>query len=361
MALIKGTKKADYIDPTLITPGVNGGPATDAADHINGFAGDDEIHAGGGNDIMLGEAGNDRLFGDDGDDQVDGGDGHDHLWGGLGSDGLVGGAGNDRIDGGDGADRINGGRGNDVETGGGDADIFVISDGKDVVTDFSPTAHDVLIDFESVAGQGEILRVSEYAGLYAGLLWSDSFYAADNDASTFTGGFSNVLNSGEAAGSLNGRLGYASGTISSPDQDFDLVSGYFAAISLDGIGELDVTFEGIDDGQVVATLTVDNISEAKNFIEFGDDFLSVDTLKITAIQGVAGAGSSFLAMDDLTLRYYDGDGDLLQVASAAEINTLLASATTDGAGNTILSSGNNSTTLLGVDPTQVTADWFIIG
>ena len=30
MALIKGTKKADYIDPTLITPGVNGGPATDA-------------------------------------------------------------------------------------------------------------------------------------------------------------------------------------------------------------------------------------------------------------------------------------------------------------------------------------------
>ena len=72
MAIIKGTKRADYIDTNNFTPaGVVGGPATDGDDFISVFAGNDEVHAGGGNDILQGDVGNDKLYGDEGNDQID--------------------------------------------------------------------------------------------------------------------------------------------------------------------------------------------------------------------------------------------------------------------------------------------------
>ena len=39
MAIIKGTKRADYIDTDDFTAGVVGGPATNGADQISGSGG----------------------------------------------------------------------------------------------------------------------------------------------------------------------------------------------------------------------------------------------------------------------------------------------------------------------------------
>jgi len=39
----------------------------------------------------------------------------------------------------------------------------------------------------------------------------------------------------------------------------------------------------------------------------------------------------------------------------------LVSATADAAGNTVMSLNGNSTTLLGIDPAAVKADWFLLG
>ena len=342
------------------------------------LAANDEIHAGDGKDIVMGDAGNDQLFGDAENDQIDGGTGNDLLWGGDGDDGLVGAAGNDRLNGEAGKDRLNGGKGDDVATGGSDADVFVISEGNDVVTDFTPvSARDVLIDFEGLAPQGEQVVVPVD---YLGLQWPaqatsenfvPSFYAWDDDYPSIVDlpGATNVLELGEAVGAFYEPFNFEgfSASFSSPDQDFDLVSGYFAAAAPppgEG-GAYNVTFEGIDDGNVVATLFVADMSAEQNFIEFSDQFRSIDTVRITTefVDGIPVPGvteSGVLAMDDLLLRFYE-DEDKLQVGSASDIAALIASATGDGAGNTILSQGGNTTTLLGVNPAAVTEDWFIIG
>jgi hypothetical protein len=348
VALITGTKKGDYIDTNLVTAGVLGGPATDGADQISGLGGDDEIHAGAG------------------DDQVDGGAGDDFLDGGTGNDSLVGDAGSDRLYGGDGVDRLNGGKGNDVETGGAGDDVFVISSGHDVVTDFAPPQY-LLIDFEGIAPQG---GSAEIPVDYLGLQWADNVVgpsvnarAYDNDAfNAFSPGMGAVLTSGEAVGVTNADPGSSFISFSSTGQDFDLVSGYFAAVLMPDSGRLDLTIEGLDDGVVVGTLTIQDLSQTKNFITFGDDFKSIDTVNISTSVVVAPSQMFYntnVAMDDLLLRV--SHGDRLEVSSVSEMQSLIASATSDGAGNTILGQGGSTTTLLGVDPSEVNAEWFVIG
>ena len=366
MAIIKGTKQGDYIDTLKVTKGVVGGHATDGDDIISVSIGNDEVHAGGGRDILQGDLGNDKLYGDDGDDQIDGGGGNDYLQGGAGNDGMVGAAGDDRLFGDDGNDRLNGGAGNDVSTGGTGADVFVISAGRDVVTDFSPlTARDVLLDFEGISG-GEIAVPVDYKGLQwpadvPGLSGFTSITASlfGSEPENFPG-LMNVY-SGKAAAYMAG----GSFSFSSASQDFDFVSGDFAADQMPDSGRLDLIIQGLDDGVVVGTVTVEDISELKNSITFGDDFQSIDQVQISYVLVQSpNPGESFrasIAMDDLLLRFYDLNGEKLQVGSAADIAALVASATGDGAGNTVLSQGGNTTTLLGVDPAAVTHDWFVIG
>ncbi|RMC32441.1 Hint domain-containing protein [Paracoccus alkanivorans] len=70
----------------------------------------------------------DTLTGDDGANRLEGRAGNDSLAGGKGADTLDGGDGNDTLDGGNSSDSISGGAGDDQ---------FTVSDGHDVITDFT--------------------------------------------------------------------------------------------------------------------------------------------------------------------------------------------------------------------------------
>lgn len=98
----------------------------------------DTIDGGAGNDTIFGEAGDDVLTGGTGNDELDGGTGNDTLNGGADDDVLNGGAGNDELDGGAGNDTLTGGVGDDTLIGGTSDDVFVYNpgDGNDTITDF---------------------------------------------------------------------------------------------------------------------------------------------------------------------------------------------------------------------------------
>lgn len=94
-------------------------------DTMYGFAGDDRLFGDHGNDLIDGGSGNDLAIGWAGSDTLKGGDGDDRLYGDYGpsdfiywqppaADYLYGGAGNDYLDGGFGADLMYGGSGNDT-------------------------------------------------------------------------------------------------------------------------------------------------------------------------------------------------------------------------------------------------------
>jgi Ca2+-binding RTX toxin-like protein len=67
-------------------------------------------------------------------DYLDGGAGNDSLFGGGGADTLIGGDGNDRLDGGAGTDRLEGGLGNDTYVLGADSDVVIDTGGNDTIT-----------------------------------------------------------------------------------------------------------------------------------------------------------------------------------------------------------------------------------
>ena len=124
---------APAIDP-------DGGGARDH-DVLNGGRGNDTIYGGGGNDLLIGGdgddfldggSGNDILIGGDGDDTLLGGSGHDVLFGNHGNDALYGGSGNDLIFGGHGDDLLFGGTGNDTLHGGHGDDRFHDGAGEDL-------------------------------------------------------------------------------------------------------------------------------------------------------------------------------------------------------------------------------------
>jgi Ca2+-binding RTX toxin-like protein len=96
-------------------------------DELNGSNKDDVLKGKGKSDIVKGSKGNDYLYGDKGGDILKGGKGADVLQGGRGKDELSGGGGKDIIYGGNSDDEI---------SGNGGKDIFVLSRGKDIITDF---------------------------------------------------------------------------------------------------------------------------------------------------------------------------------------------------------------------------------
>ncbi|MBJ3764351.1 hypothetical protein ILP92_16540 [Maribius pontilimi] len=148
---IRGSAEADYFYSNK-----SGG----SSEVINGYAGDDVIHASTGHDTVFGGKGNDaiaggldddRLFGNDGDDSLwggsendllNGGEGSDSRWGGTGNDLLLGGNGNDVLMGGSGretiwagsgSDTLRGGVGNDRIGGGTENDLLLGGNGTDVL------------------------------------------------------------------------------------------------------------------------------------------------------------------------------------------------------------------------------------
>ncbi len=80
MASFTGTGADEIIIPSFVSSTVTatGKPRpSNAADIIDGGAGNDTIDGGGGNDVLLGGDGNDLLIGGSGNDTVAGGRGND--------------------------------------------------------------------------------------------------------------------------------------------------------------------------------------------------------------------------------------------------------------------------------------------
>ena len=95
------------------------------------LAGDSSI------DQLKGKKSADQLRGKQGADYLYGNKGKDSLFGGYGADVLQGGPGADQLHGKGGKDLLYGDNGKDQATGDAGQDIFILSRGKDVITDFT--------------------------------------------------------------------------------------------------------------------------------------------------------------------------------------------------------------------------------
>jgi Ca2+-binding RTX toxin-like protein len=111
MANFTGTGADEIIIPSFVSSTVTatgGARPSNAADTIDGGAGNDTIDGGGGNDTLLGGDGNDTLIGGSGNDTVTGGRGNDVAVLGSGNDTFIWnpGDGSDVVDGGSGTDTL---------------------------------------------------------------------------------------------------------------------------------------------------------------------------------------------------------------------------------------------------------------
>ncbi len=285
--------------------------------------------------------------------------GDNTLSGGNGSDTLIGGAGDDQLDGSNGDDELTGNEG---------ADTFVWSGGNDVITDCSSIEIQKIgsyIDFEGLPTSGTYaVLVDEYRDL----LWSNTavLNSADYpDTGFFAAGDGSVV----AHDRTNDGLSFKN-----EHRDFDFVSCDLSA----AFGSQEVTITAIDDGNYVGSLTFMVDSSREFFVEltngrisYQDDanvvavestffgrFTSIDEITISRAFDV---GRDYVVLDNLELQYAiesDG-GDRIDLADGVDVAAYVASATNDGNGNTILTDGINSLTLIGVNAADVSADWFI--
>lgn len=292
------------------------------------------------------------------------------LYGNDGNNHLTGNGAANRIQGGAGDDVIDGGAGDDDLTGGGNADIFVWSAGNDTIQDFEVVKPGVLLDFEGITDELATLLVD-----YKGLTWLAPYYggvyAVDPDAMGYPpNGFTTVLTSDTCV-----AYSWFNGGFSSPDEnsDFDFVSGYFASEFT--YFDSDVTVNAYDDGVLVGSvalgmrggvkaevefLGLEPVATGVNYAHFSGGFArfaSVDRIEFVP-------NSGRLAMDDLVLQMDDAAQtydslDKIDVPDGWDIAELVASATSDGSGGTILTHDEGSVTLVGIDPTTVSADWFV--
>ena len=212
---VLGALYATQFDDVISVSGATSVYGYGGVDHINGGAGAQLIDGGSGDDVIQGGAGADLVIGGAGADYLDGGEGMDTVSyagsaGGVSlvlSDGggqvvgqgsgaaaegdslfgferyvgsdhndvmtasgpwsaslsqitLDGGAGDDRLTGGSNADILMGGAGNDTLIGGGGGDRLYGGEGADhfvfqAVSDSTPTARDVIYDFN--AGEGDVI------------------------------------------------------------------------------------------------------------------------------------------------------------------------------------------------------------
>lgn len=107
---------------------------SNSSDWMDGFSGNDVLHAYRGDDFLFGRDGNDTAYGHDGDDVIAGGKGNDKLYGGNHDDILTGGEGDDLLNGDNGNDALIGGSGNDTLNGGAGNDVIVGDKGNDTYT-----------------------------------------------------------------------------------------------------------------------------------------------------------------------------------------------------------------------------------
>ena len=220
---------------------------SDAAQTLNGVAGNDYIRALGGNDTINGNAGNDLLDGGAGNDNIQGGAGNDTLSGGIGNDVINGGNGidtvtyasatagvtvnlattaaqntvaagsdtlsnvenllgsafNDTLTGSNGANLISGGAGNDILTGAGGADTINGGEGSDLYM-VNATADFPVAELVSDSGLG-VNDIDElrYTSNAAGTLTLAATLVGIERVVVGTGTAAQALDTGNAAININ--------------------------------------------------------------------------------------------------------------------------------------------------------------
>ncbi len=171
----------------------------DGWDLVNGGWGNDTVFGGAGNDTLRGGGGRDELWGGDGDDLVEGEDGNDKLGGGTGNDTINGGAGDDTVYAFRGDDRIGGGHGNDEIWGGAGNDTIWGGPGSDTIGGF--TGDDVIYGgwhadiIYGGAGHDKLYGDGGHDKLYAGIGNDTLFGGWGND--TIFGGSGNDFLAGD--------------------------------------------------------------------------------------------------------------------------------------------------------------------
>lgn len=207
---------------------VNG---SNAAETLQGHAGNDTLVGNDGDDSIAGDAAYDELNGGDGNDTLVGGDGNDTLYGSTGDDLLQGGDGNDYLFGGPGMDALHGGAGNDTLFGisgqvllGEDGDDHLSANGESILCD-GGNGNDVIIMRGALEGTG----------------------GAGDDRIEALGGAHILMGEG---GNDTIRSGHLGDTLSGHDGN-DLLSGRRGDDMLDGGLDDDTVFGGAGDDHLI--------------------------------------------------------------------------------------------------------------
>ena len=300
MAIFTGTNTDEVITPDFVsaTVTIDGrSRPSNAADLIDGGAGDDVIDGGGGNDTITGGAGNDVL---------DGGSGNDTVIGGAGFDVAFLGAGNDVFiwNPGDGSDVVAGQGGVDTLQFNGNVanERMVISADSDGAL-FTRDVGTITMNLSSVehvnvaaGGGADSIVVNDLAGSGVRTVGIDLAVAGTGD--------------GQSDGvTVNGNAGNDHITVSDRG-GFVVVEGLSARVTIDGAeaGNDSLVIKGLDGNDRINALALD-AGHIKLTIDggAGNDIINGSRGDDVVIGG-AGSDTAFLGGGDDVFIWNPGDG-----------------------------------------------------
>jgi serralysin len=392
-----GTDTVDFSALTVFNLVLNLGPAgtwnfgalqnvenvitSNLADTITGSAAANSISAGAGSDTIYGGRGNDYIVASSGHDFVDAGVHNDTVYGGGGDDDLRGWDGIDTLYGGSGNDTLNGGAGADTMVGGTGDDIYYFDNLGDVITELNGQGTDrvnatIGVSLLTLGGELENLTLIGTADISGDGNNLDNIIIGNSGNNIISGlGGNDTLNGGEGNDVLNGGAGNDSllGGIGNDTllggADNDNLGGGAGDDSLNGGSGNDTLNGGDGDDSLDGSIGNDVLQGAAG----NDTLLGGGGSDIL----IGGAGNDILTggnngdtfvfagafgvdvITDFNVAAADEFIDLSGVAAIVSFADLTANHLSESGGNSIITAGANTITLLGVLNAQLTAAEFI--
>lgn len=263
-------------------------------------------------DILRGEGGNDTLNGGAGDDLLVGGTGSDTLSGGTGNDTLQGDAGDDDLDGGQGADTMAGGDGNDtyIVDNAGDIVIEALNGGTEIV-ETSLNSYTMTENVEQLVftGQGNFVGIGNAtANLMTGGNGNDTLSGMGGNDQLVGGSGNDTIDGGDGVDNLQGGIG---DDVLFGGAGVDTLSGGTGNDRLNGQAGNDIMDGGTgnDIFAFSASFGQDRINGFDSNATGGQDYLDLSLLGITsstfasnvAIGGSGGNTTVTIGADTITL------------------------------------------------------------
>ncbi len=264
-----GISVGTILENALLGSGNDTVYGNDAANRIEGGAGNDVLHGSDGNDELVGQAGDDVLNGDAGGDTIWGSDGRDTVKGGSGNDTLYGNTGGDKLFGDGGRDALYGSSGCDLLKGGAQDDTLYGGDQHD-----------------NLQGQNgnDILRGETGNDLLLGGAGDDQLFGGDGDDWLKGGAGADTIVGGNGNDTIFGGAGADTFVFKDASIAKDLVRDYFTGndslqfdkaiwggANLTAAEVLD-TYASVDTGSVVFdfgdgnTITLENVSALNGLV-----------------------------------------------------------------------------------------------